>query len=85
MNDCFHLVDLISQAVAVEAILAGRSPSEKIEWIASRGKVEAVPQAIAGATQTYCFESSMGLKCAFFFSKDKLVFVGDHMTFTRSQ
>jgi hypothetical protein len=78
-GDTFHLVDLASQAEAVQALLAGSSLEEKIAWFDRHGKLSPVPGSFAGP-QAYAFESATGLKCAFFIKGDSLVFVGDNTT-----
>jgi hypothetical protein len=79
MNDDFHLVDLTSQASAVQRRLRGLSPEEKLAWLAESGRVSQVPK-IPEFADTFWFESSIGLKCAFFFWDDRLVLLGDHTT-----
>jgi hypothetical protein len=80
-GDTFHLVDLASQAEAVQAILAGRSLEEKIKWFDQHGRLTPVPGSFAG-DQAYAFESATGLKCAFFIKDESLVFIGDNTTWS---
>ena len=70
-DDTFHLVDLASQAEAVQAILASRSPDEKIAWLSQRGTLSRLPGPFAG-NQAYAFESATGLMCAFFIKDESL-------------
>ena len=79
--DTFHLVDLASQAEAVQALLAGRSLGEKIAWFDQHGKLSPVPDSFAGH-QVYAFESATGLKCAFLIKDESLVFIGDNTTWS---
>jgi len=83
MSQDFHLIDLVSQAAAVQRLLAGKTDSEKLAWLAARGKVEPVLMTPDGR-QTYHFESVTKQEAAFFFDAGELVFVGDHTTFTVS-
>ena len=78
--DTFHLIDLVSQAAAVQSLLAGCPPDEKIEWLASHGKLAALPVKPAGSRQVFSFESYVGLQCLFFIDGDDLIFIGDHAT-----
>ena len=82
MAATLHLIDLVSQAVAVQALLRGRSAEEKIEWLSSHGSLTPKPKSRPDERQTFWFESSTGRSCAFFLDGDEFVFVGDHTTFT---
>ena len=79
-GDTFHLLDLTSQAQAVQALLAGRRQEEKVAWFAAHGKLAALPTRTPGAKQVYSFESNIGMQCLFFIDGDDLVFIGDHTT-----
>ncbi|MDB6015828.1 MAG: hypothetical protein JWR19_317 [Pedosphaera sp.] len=81
MSENFHLIDLIAQAGAVRKLLAGKTDTEKLAWLASRGKLEPVIMTSDGR-QTYRFESVINREAAFFFDENEFVFVGDHTTFT---
>ena len=81
MSQDFHLIDLVSQSAAVQRLLAGKTDSEKLAWLAARGKLEPVVRTPDGR-QTYHFESVTEQEAAFFFDAGELVFVGDHTTFT---
>jgi 6-phosphogluconolactonase (cycloisomerase 2 family) len=83
MSQDFHLIDLVSQAIAVQRLLAGKTESEKLAWLAARGKLEPVVMTPDGK-QTYHFEAVTRQVAAFFFDSGDLVFVGDHTTFTVS-
>jgi hypothetical protein len=39
MKEDFHLIDLISQAGAVQPLLRGKSTEEKIEWLSAHGTI----------------------------------------------
>lgn len=80
-SDTFHLVDLASQAEAVQALLAGWALDEKVAWFERHGKLAPVPGSFTG-NQAYAFESATGLKCAFFIKDDSLVFIGDNTTWS---
>jgi hypothetical protein len=76
----FHLVDLVSQRAAVREYVTGKSPAEILEWLATKGRLNRIPSQ-PGFAETYEFESTEGLRAAFFFDCEGLVFVGDHTTF----
>ena len=82
MKADFHLLDLPSQALAVQRLLQGRSPQEKIAWLKAHGKIIPKPKTIAKEKQVYFFESHLGLSCYFFIDGDEFVFIGDHTTYT---
>ncbi len=82
MSAAFHLVDLVSQAGAVNKLLAAKTDGEKLAWLASHGKLEILPTKSPEAKQAYRFESAVGREAVFFFAAGELVFVGDHVTFT---
>jgi len=83
MSEDFHLVDLVSQARAVQRILVGTTDTEKLAWLAERGKLE--PAAVRpGGRQIYRFESVNRQEAVFFLDAGEFVFVGDHTTFTVS-
>jgi hypothetical protein len=77
----FHLLDLRSQAVAVQRVLAGRTAEEKLAWLAEQGTVTLIPISIPGFRPTYRYVSPIGMECVFFLSGDEFVFVGDHTTY----
>jgi hypothetical protein len=82
MCGVFTLLDVPSQAIAVQRLLRGWSSEEKVAWFSAHGKLTPKPKLRPDEHQTYWFESRIGLQCAFFFSGDKLVFIGDHTTYT---
>ena len=84
MSESFQLLDLTSQAVAVQRLLRGRSVREKLDWIAAKGQLERVAVSLLNVPQTYRFVSTIGMECLFFIDGDELVFIGDHTTFTVS-
>lgn len=79
-GDTFHLLDLASQAEAVQALLVGRPLDEKVAWFETHGKLSALPSKTPRSKQVYSFESNIGLQCLFFIDSDDLVFIGDHTT-----
>jgi hypothetical protein len=82
MSGEFTLLDLSSQAIAVQQLLRGRSTDEKLEWLRDHGELAAVPMTAVGARPVYAFKSVVGLSCAFFIDGEKFVFFGDHTTYT---
>ena len=78
----FQLIDLVSQAVAVKSVLAGKSEQEKIDWLKSRGLCAIVPSSIPFGPHPYAFESTTGIQCTFFINGDEFFFIGDNTVFT---
>ncbi len=85
MSPDFHLLDLHSQGLAVQRLLAGRSEEEKVAWLAARGKLSRVPVALPGARPVYRFVSTIGMESLFFLDHDTIVFIGDHTTYTATE
>jgi len=84
MDSDFHLIDLVSQAVAVQSLLRGMSTEEKLAWLSSRGTLTPMPKVQTDYPQMFWFETMTGLSCGFFLDGDEIVFLGDHTTFTVS-
>ena len=82
MNANFHLIDLVSQAAAVQSLLRERSVEEKIAWLSLHGSLSPKPKTRPDERQTFWFETATGRSCAFFLDGDEFVFIGDHTTFT---
>jgi hypothetical protein len=82
MSDTFHLLDLPSQALAVQRLLSGQPDGQKLSWLATRGTLAPIETRVPGARPVYLFESVLGLRCAFFIDGDDFVFFGDHTTYT---
>jgi hypothetical protein len=82
MAEDFHLLDLPSQATAVQRLLRGNTAEHKLEWLAVRGDLSRVAVTIPNARPTYRFVSSIGMECLFFIDEDEFVFIGDHTTYT---
>ena len=78
----FHLIDLESQAIAVQELLRGKAIDEKISWLKAHGTVEAKPKTDERERQVYFFVSSMNSDCIFFVDGDEFVFIGHHTTYT---
>lgn len=75
----FHLIDVASQAYAVQQLLQGRPTEAKLAWLAQRSHVSL--QHHGGVfPDTYLFRSHLGLETLFFFQAGDFVFVGDHTT-----
>lgn len=82
MEDTFTLLDLVSQAVAVQRLLRGRSEGDKLAWLGARGELNRVDVRFPGARAVFAFESVLGLRCLFFIDGDRFVFLGDQTTYT---
>lgn len=78
----FTLLDMPSQAVAVQNLLRGKSEEEKLAWLMAHGTMTRKRKQFASERQTYFFRSSLGLECAFFIQGDEFVFIGPHTTYT---
>jgi len=81
-EDSFHLIDLASQAEAVQALLDGRSKDEKVAWFERHGKLTPTSAHFGSDPPVYQFESSVGLQCVFFLKGESLVFIGDNTTWS---
>ena len=81
MKEDFHLIDLISQAGAVQSLLRGKSTEEKIEWLSAHGTITLKPKTQQNERQSFWFESPTKTTCCFFLDDDEFVFIGDHTTF----
>ena len=81
MGGEFHLVDLESQAAAVQRFLWGTSHDDKIAWLRFQGTVFEIPER-QHFPKLYVFESNTGRRSVFFVKDDQFVFVGDHTTYT---
>jgi hypothetical protein len=57
----FHLIDMASQAGAVQELLTGLSQQEKMEWIAAHCSLEFVSSPVPGCRDVYRFVSHLGL------------------------
>jgi len=84
MSERFHLIDLVSQAAAVQSLLRGRPVEEKLKWLSSHGTITPKPKSRGDERECFWFESPTRAKCCFFLHGDKFVFIGDHTTFTTS-
>ena len=82
MSDTFHLLDLPSQALAVQQLLTGCYEDERLTWLSTRGRLVRIETRVPGSHSVYTFESLLGLRCAFFIAGDEFVFFGDHTTYT---
>jgi hypothetical protein len=82
MSDNFHLLDLSSQAAAVQQLLRGRTTQEKLAWVATHGELSLVPITDPNVRPIYRFVSSIGMECLFFIDGAEFVFVGDNTTYT---
>lgn len=78
----FTLLDLASQAAAVQRLLSGCPEAVKLAWLSQQGTLRPHPRRSAQERQVYFFSSSLGLACAFFLDGEELVFLGDHTTYT---
>jgi hypothetical protein len=82
MTGAFHLLDLPSQAPAVQRLLRGRAAEEKLAWLAAHGTLTLIPIRVRNSKPTYRFVSHIGMECVFFLDGDEFVFVGYHTTYT---
>jgi len=85
VRDNFHLLDLRSQALAVQRLLKGQMAEQKLAWLAGAGELTLVPVSVPNARPTYRFVSSIGMESFFFIDGDQFVFIGDHTTFTAKE
>ncbi len=77
----FPLIDLISQANAVQLLLHGKSAEEKIEWLSTHGAIVLKPKQQQDERQCFWFESRIKVNCCFLLDDEEFVFIGDGTTF----
>jgi hypothetical protein len=77
----FPLIDLISQAKAVQSLLHGKSAEEKIEWLFAHGSIVLKPKQQQDERQYFWFESTIKVNCCFFLDDEEFVFIGNGITF----
>jgi hypothetical protein len=77
----FPLIDLISQAKAVQSLLHGKSAEKKIEWLSAHGSIVLKPKQQQDEQQCFWFESTIKVNCCFFLDDEEFVFIGDGTTF----
>jgi hypothetical protein len=82
MSGRFRLLDLPSQAPAVQRLLSGQSEAEKLAWLGAHGRLVPIQRHVPSPRQIYSFESWLGFQCLFFIDGDEFVFMGDHTTYT---
>ena len=80
----FQIIDLISQAIAIEEHLAGKSDREIINWLQERGRIQKLAKQTLQEKQLFRFYSYLGIEATFFLDRGKFFFIGDHYIF-RSQ
>ena len=79
-SDTFSLLDLASQAEAVQLLLAGRPVEAKVAWFRARGTLSPIPSKSPSAPQVFSFVSNIGRECFFFIDGDDLVLIEGHTT-----
>ena len=57
MADNFHLIDLVSQAGAVQRLLRGKPWEEKLAWLSERGTISKHEKKMPDWPDTYFFTS----------------------------
>jgi hypothetical protein len=82
MRNDFQLIDLVSQAGAVQRLLAGKTDSERLAWLSERGRLDILPRRQPEEKQSYRFTSALSREAIFFLDAGRFVFIGDHTTFT---
>ena len=82
MRDSFHILDLVSQAAAVQRLLKGKPLEDKIAWLSIHGQIRPKAKTSPQEHQVYHFASPLGFTCHFFIHEDRFVFIGPHTTFS---
>jgi hypothetical protein len=82
MSTEFALIDLESQAPAVQRHLRGQAADQKLAWLGARGILTQIESRVRGYPQTFRFESRVGRECVFFLDGDTIVFIGNNTTYT---
>ncbi len=71
MSGTFHLIDLRTQAEAVNCLLAGWPAPDKLAWLQRHGTY--IDHPYSGTAGRYIFESGLHLFCAFTFDNDEII------------
>ena len=77
----FQVIDLISQVLAIEKKLTGKSDAEVIKWLQQKGIVCKLKKRSPQEKQLFRFSSYLGIEATFFIDNGKFFFIGDHHIF----
>lgn len=77
----FQLIDLRSQAYAVEQLFVGKSETAILEWLKTKGKLEEREQLSSKFTKVFQFSSLFNFEAVFWLENSKFIFIGEHNTF----
>jgi len=81
MRGTFPLLDLPSQALAVQQLLKGLAAEEKLAWMTAHGGLSRVKMFYPDCQPIYRFVSYIGMECVFFVDGDEFAFICDHTTY----
>ena len=87
----FYLIDLISQAYAVETLLAGKSKRDVLEGLQTKGELKEWKILSSEFNTVYEFRSKFELcshlyfGAVFWIEKGQFIFISDHRTFRPCQ
>jgi hypothetical protein len=75
----FILIDLISQAAALQEYAAGWSKEVLILWLKDQGRLEEYTDLYG--KEIFAFESPVGFPATFYLQGTRFTFLGDHTFF----
>lgn len=75
----FILIDLISQAAALQKYAACWSKEELIVWLKAQGRLKVDTDMFGN--EIFHFESAVGFRASFYMQGTRFTFLGDHTFF----
>jgi hypothetical protein len=76
----FILIDLISQAAALQQYIRDWSKEELIAWMKEQGTLK--PFNDIFGNEIFSFESPVGFSATFYIQEKRFIFLGDHTFFS---
>lgn len=76
----FLLIDLISQAAALQQYIQGWSKEEVTAWMKEQGTLKEFNDIFGN--EMFSFESPAGLSAGFYLRENRFIFLGDHTFFS---
>ncbi len=75
----FTLIDIVSQAIALQKHITGWSKEEFISWLQEQGTLKEFSDIFGN--EVFSFESSVGLFAIFYLRENQFTFIGDNTTY----
>lgn len=73
----FLIIDLVSQAYAVQQHVRGWRTADILEWLGRQGELTRHQEDFYGK-EVYRFENPTGFSCGFYLDGDQFTFFGDN-------